>query len=178
MQKPNQFKIIADFFSQGYRVSGMFMSTNRTLSDVVYDVTTNFVRLQDAYISPITNPAKISAYYRTTLLNKAGLDFVITLDQKDGLRRDQRFMMGGQFTFNIFLTVPFFQITGTLHSLNRVFNPRSYLGSDAGSFITLTDVTATCTFNPDVKYQGGAALVSRDKIGFFGEQVTDQQVSN
>ena len=173
MQRPNQIQTVADFFSQGYRVSGMFVSDNRTLSDVVYDITTNYIRLQDAYLSPITDPAKISAYYRTTLLNKARLDFVITIDQKDGLRRDQRFSLG-QYKFNIFLTVPFFQITGILHSITRGFNPRSYLGSDAGSFITLLDVTATCTFNPNVQYKGGAALVSRDNIGFFGEHVLDQ----
>jgi len=173
MLRSNQIQTIADFFSQGYRVSGMFISDNRTLSDVVYDLTTNFIRLRDAYISPITEPAEISAYYRTTLLNKSSLDFVITIDQKDGLRRDQRYTMG-QFTFNIFLTVPFFQITGTLHSLSRTFNPRSYLGSAAGTFITLINVTATCTFNPSVQYKGGAALVSRDNIGFFGEQVINQ----
>ena len=173
MQRPNQIQTVADFFSQGYRVSGMFVSDNRTLSDVVYDITTNYIRLQDAYLSPITDPAKISAYYRTTLLNKARLDFVITIDQKDGLRRDQRFSRG-QYRFNIFLTVPFFQVTGILHSITRGFNPRSYLGSDAGSFITLLDVTATCTFNPNVQYKGGAALVSRDNIGFFGEHVLDQ----
>lgn len=174
MERSKQIQTTADFFSQGYRVSGTFISSNRTLSDVVYDITTDYLRLQEAYISPITDPAQISAYYHTTLLNKAGLDFVITIEQKDGLRRDQRFMMGGQFTFNIFLTVPFFQITGVLHNLNRVFNPRSFLGNDAGNFITLTDVTATCTFNPTVQYRGGAALVSRDNIGFFGEQVIDQ----
>jgi hypothetical protein len=168
MQRPNQIQTVADFFSQGYRVSGMFVSDNRTLSDVMYDITTNFVRLQDAYLSPITDPAKISAYYSTTLLNKASLDFIITIDPKDGLRRDQRFTLG-QYQFSIFLTVPFFQITGILHSLTRAFNPRSYLGSDAGSFITLINVTATCTFNPSVQYKGGAALVSRDNIGFFGE---------
>lgn len=173
MQRPNQIQTIADFFSQGYRVSGTFLSDNRTLPDVVYDLTTNFIRLQDAYISPITDPAKISAYYSSTLLTKSRLDFVITIDQKDGLRRDQRFTMG-QFVFNIFLTVPFFQITGKLYSLSRVFNHRSYLGSDAGAFITLIDVTATCTFNPNVQYQGGAALVSRDNVGFFGEQVINQ----
>jgi len=170
MQRSSKIQTVADFFSQGYRVSGTFISTNRTLSDVIYDITTSYVKLKDAYISPITAPAQISAYYKTTLLNKRSLDFVITIEQKDGLRRDQRFMMGSQFTFNIFLTVPFFQITGILHSLNRVFSPRSFLGNDAGSFITLTDVTATCTFDPNVIYQGGAALVSRDNIGFFGEQ--------
>ncbi|MDF1514033.1 MAG: hypothetical protein P1S60_09505 [Anaerolineae bacterium] len=173
MQRPNQFQIVADFFSQGYRVSGMFMSSNRTLSDVVHDITTNFIRLQDAYISAITDPATISAYYHSTLLNKACLDFILTIEQKDGLRRDQLFSMGNQFTYQVFLTIPFFQLMGTIHSLTRSFNPRSYIGSDVGPFITLTDVTATCTFQPAVQFQGGAALVSRDKIGFFGEKVSE-----
>lgn len=173
MQRPNQIQTVADFFSQGYRVSGMFLSDNRTLPDVIHDITTDYIRLQDAYLSPITDPAKIDAYYHTTLLNKSSLNFMVTIDQKDGLRRDQRFNLG-QYKFRIFLTVPFFQITGILYSLNRVFSPRSFLGSDAGPFITLLNITATCTFDPDVQYQGGAALVSRNHIGFFGEQVIDE----
>ena len=174
MERPSQYQIVADFFSQGYRVSGMFRSANRMLSDVLYDITTNFIRLQDAYLSAITDPATILSYYHDTLLTKVSLDFVITIEQKDGLRRDQRFTMNNQYNVNIFLTVPFFQISGTIHSMTRSFNPRSYIGADAGPFITLTDVTATCTYNPTVQYRGGAALVSRDHIGFFGESIDEE----
>jgi len=166
MQRIN--KVVAEFFSQGYRMSGTYVVTKRPLADEIYDPTTNYLQLEEAYLSPIMDPAKISAYYATTLFDKSNLDFVLTLDKKDGLRRDQAYGMG-TYQLSICLTVPFFEITGQLFLVNRNFNPRIYLSSDAGIFITLLDVTAHSTFNPDISYQGGAALINRAHISFFGE---------
>ncbi|MEJ5311690.1 MAG: hypothetical protein WHX52_18160 [Anaerolineae bacterium] len=166
MQRTN--KVIAEFFSQGYRMSGTYVVTRRPLADEIYDPTTNYLQLEEAYLSPIMDPAKISAYYALTLFDKSNLDFVLTLDKKDGLRRDQTYGMG-TYQLSICLTVPFFEITGQLYLTNRNFNPRIYLSSDAGIFITLLDVTAHSTFNPDISYQGGVALINRAHISFFGE---------
>ncbi|MBN2391065.1 MAG: hypothetical protein JXR84_10085 [Anaerolineae bacterium] len=166
MQRIN--KVVAEFFSQGYRMSGTYVVTKRPLADEIYDPTTNYLQLEEAYLSPIMDPAKISAYYTTTLFDKSNLDFVLTLDKKDGLRRDQAYGMG-TYQLSICLTVPFFEITGQLFLVNRNFNPRIYLSSDAGIFITLLDVSAHSTFNPDISYQGGAALINRAHISFFGE---------
>lgn len=166
MQRTN--KVIAEFFAQGYRVSGTYIVAKRPLADEIYDPTTNYLQLEEAYLSPIMDPAKISAYYTLTLFDKSNLDFVLTVDKKDGLRRDQAYGMG-TYRLLICLTVPFFEITGHLYLINRNFNPRIYLSSDAGIFITLLDVTARSTFNPDVSYQGGVALINRAHISFFGE---------
>lgn len=174
MQRPIQNRqVVADFFAQGYRVSGAFVGGNRSLSDVIYDLNTDFLVIQDAYLSPITEPAKISAYYAQTTLLKANLDFVLTIDPKDGLRRDQRYALG-TYSFEICMTVPFFEIRGKLYLPGRVFDPRVFLSSEAGHFITILEVTARCTFNPDVSYQGGAALVSRKTISFLGEQKAEE----
>jgi hypothetical protein len=166
MQRIN--KVTAEFFAQGYRVSGTYVITKRPLADEIYDPTTNYLQLEEAYLSPIMDPAKISAYYALTLFDKSNLDFVLTLDKKDGLRRDQSYGMG-TYQLSICLTVPFFEITGHLYLINRNFNPRIYLSSDAGIFISLLDVTARSTFNPAVTYQGGVALINRAHVSFFGE---------
>jgi hypothetical protein len=116
------------------------------------------------------NPARIGAYYAQTLFDKSNLDFVLVADQRDGLRRDQRFGLGRQ-VLRIFLTVPFFEIQGDLYvPKTGKFDSRLYLSSEAGTFITLLKPVARCTFNPDVIYEGGVALISRSKISFFGEK--------
>jgi hypothetical protein len=162
--------ISAEFFAQGYRVSGTYPITKQLLADVVYDPTTNYLAVEQAYISPIMNPARISANYNLATIDKVNLDFVLTVNQQDGLRRDQRYVMTGN-KFDIFLTVPFFEIAGELRAAMKTFHPRSYLGTEAGLFITLLNVTARCTFNPDISYEGGTALINRAKISFFGERV-------
>jgi len=174
MQSLKRQPIVADFFAQGYRVSGAFQVSSRLFSDVIYDANTSYLDVADAYLSPITDPATISAYYKTTTLNKANLDFVLTLDQKDGLRRDQRYKLGTN-SFTLCLTVPFFEIQGRLPSANRTFNARAFMTQEAGTFITLVDVTARCTFNPDISYQGGAALIASRAISFLGENQADEQ---
>ncbi|HNT76527.1 MAG TPA: hypothetical protein PKH77_16060 [Anaerolineae bacterium] len=160
----------AEFFAQGYRVSGTFYVVTRPLADEVHDPTTDYVPLHDAYVSPIMNPSRISAYYRDALFDKNNLDFVLTVDQRDGLRRDQRFGLG-RYSFKIFLTVPFFEVQGELRLVTPKLDSRVYLSSEAGTFITLLNVTARSTFNPDVQYEGGVAMVSRLRVSFFGERV-------
>jgi len=173
MQSLKNQQIVADFFAQGYRVSGTFQISTRLFSDAIYDTNASYLAIQDAYLSPITDPAKISAYYKTTTLNKANLDFVLTIEQKDGLRRDQRYALGST-SFDLCLTVPFFEIQGRLPSTNRSFDARAFLAQEAGPFITLLDVTARCTFSPEVSYQGGAALIARSSIGFLGIQQSNE----
>ncbi len=163
-------EIVADFFAHGYRVSGAFEVSNRNLSDAIFDPNTSYLLIKDAYLSPITDPATISAYYETMLLAKPNLNFVFTMDPRDAMRRDQRYRAGNMYEVSIAMTVPFFELQGTMQTVSRSFNPRSFLSNEAGAFITLTDVTASCTFRPEVQYQGGAAIISRENVSFFGER--------
>lgn len=170
MERPIQSKqVVAEFFGHGYRVSGAFLITKRPLADVVYDPTTDLLELRDAYLSPVTDPATICSYFSSTLFNKNHIDFILTAEQKDGLRRDQLYNLG-RYKFNVSLTVPFFEITGQIHSAMMSFMPRNYLSGEAGAFITLLDVTARCTFNPNAVYRGAVALVSRERISFLGQR--------
>ena len=157
----------AEFFAQGYRVSGSYTVQSRVLADEVYDPNTNYVALHDAYVSPIMNPARISAYYKYAIFDKANLDFILTVDSRDGLRRDQRYGLG-RYAFNVFLAVPFFEISGELRLAISKFDPRVFLSSEADAFITLLNVVAHSTFNPEVSYEAGVALISRAKISFLG----------
>ena len=174
MQSLKSQQIVADFFAQGYRVSGTFQISTRLFADVIYDTNTNYLAILQAYLSPITDPAKISAYYRTTTMNKANLDFILMVEQKDGLRRDQLYTLGTT-SFDLCLTVPFFEIKARLPSAKRAFDARAFLTREAGTFITLLDVTARCTFNPDLSYQGGAALIARSSISFLGEHQSNEE---
>ncbi len=164
-------KVSAEFFAHGYRMSGTYIIRNQLLADVIYDPTTDYLLLHDAYLSPIMHPARISAYYKLTLMDKSNLDFVLTVNQRDGLRRDQHYGIPGN-RFTVYLTLPYFEITGDLFTTMKIFHPKSYITTEASEFITLLDVTAHSTFNPDVSYQAGAALIHRSKLSYFGEKLS------
>lgn len=165
---------VVDFFSQGYRVSGVLLVRDRSLADLVYDQTIGYIVVRQAYLSPIVDPAKISTHYTTAVMAKANLDFALTPTEEQGMRRDQRYTIG-HYRYRLSLTLPFFEIQGTLHTSTRVFDPRVYLSQEAAHFITLFDVTAWCTFQPDISYTGGAALIARSKISFLGERLDTHQ---
>jgi len=59
---------VVDFFSQGYRISGLLQVSDRSLADLIYDQTVSFIVVRKAYLSPIVDPAKISAYYTTAVM--------------------------------------------------------------------------------------------------------------
>ena len=107
MQNLKNQQVVADFFGQGYRLSGALQVSTRLFSDIIYDSNTDYLAILQAYLSPITDPARIDAHYKSTTLNKANVDFVLTLKRKDGLRRDQQYNMRTN-TFDLCLTVPFF----------------------------------------------------------------------
>jgi len=120
--------VVADFFGHGYRVSGTLNVTKRPLADTVFDPTTDFLELSDAYLSPVTDPATIGGYYRTTLYNKGHIDFILTAEQKDGLRRDQVYILS-QRKFEVSLTVPFFELQGDLYSLMTISSGSRHIGA-------------------------------------------------
>ncbi|MBN1875369.1 MAG: hypothetical protein JXA33_14160 [Anaerolineae bacterium] len=162
-------QITAEFFADGYRVSGHFDAARYALADTLLDPTTNYISIINAYLSPVMDPSVLTAHYKIATVDKSQLDFVLTVNARDGIRRDQHYAQGMK-THTVFLTLPFFEVSGELRTAMTVFKPRSYLSTTAGSFLTFLNVTARCTFNPSIVYQGGAAQINRTKITFFGER--------
>ncbi len=167
--KRNPYLITAEFFADGYRLSGTYDASRFSLADALIDPSTNYITIEDAYLSPIMDPSILAANYKVAVIEKGHLDFVLTVQARDGIRRDQQFIRGMK-TYRVFLTLPFFEIIGEVRTTMPVFKPRHYLSSTAGQFLTFLNVTARCTFYPDIVYQGGAAQINRDKITFFGEK--------
>ncbi len=162
--------ITAEFFVDGYRISGSFSTRPRTLGDVLYDSTTSYVQLTDAYVSPIGAPAEITAQQRDAVIVKERLLFALTVTKEDALRRDQQYgsYSGPKFK-PIYLILPFFELEGLIRLPGRL-DPIVLLSSRAEAYLTLIDVTARLTLQPDIVYRGEAALVNKRLIGLMGMQ--------
>ena len=168
MRNRNRSQTPAEFFSQSYRLSGTFDARQQSLGDLLYSSTSSYLTVENAYISPINHPSRISADYSSAIILKKSLTFVITAYKDDGLRRDQKYgnYLGPQLT-TVFITLPHFEITGDLRIPGR-FDPRVLLSSQTESFLTLLNITAQVASNPEFTYQGEAGIVSKNKISFMG----------
>lgn len=170
MESRQRSSVVADFFAHGYRVSGAFDTRQRSLGDVVYDSTTSYLMIENAYVSSIRQAGEITSNYPIAVVLKEYLTFALTMDVNDTLRRDQKYgsYLGLQLV-PIFLTVPFFDLTGFLRVPGRL-DPRVLLSSTTERYLTLVDVTAHVTFEPELSFQGAAALVNKTEISFVGLQ--------
>ncbi|MCD4738538.1 MAG: hypothetical protein K8R89_04690 [Anaerolineae bacterium] len=168
MQNRNQARTPAEFFSQSYRLSCTFDARHHSLGDLLYATTSDYLMLDNAYISPIDHPSHISADYPRVVIIKGSLTFALTTYKDDALRHDQKYggYLGTQLT-TVFITLPHFEITGELRIPGR-FDPRILLSSQTGMFITLLNVTARLTSNQEITYHGEAAIINKNQISFMG----------
>ncbi len=167
MQNPEASgKIHAEFFIYGYRLSSVFDTRRRLLGDIFYDPTTSYIEVQEAFLSPIDQPMHITHSYTRAILIKEQVSLALTTNAQDSLRSDQRHYRG-RYETTLVITLPFFDITGK-HFGTSLFKLNTFLGVQAGAFLTLLDVTARCTFHSDVTYQGGAAIINTSHISCIG----------
>lgn len=170
MERRQRTNVVADFFAHGYRVSGAFDVRQRSLGDAIYDNTTAYLVIENAYVSSIRQAGEIAASHPIAIVQKEQLSFALAMEVNDILRRDQKYgsYLGLQL-IPIFLTLPFFDLNGFLRMPGRL-DPRVLLSSSSERFLTLVDVTARTTFEPEISFQGAAALVNKTEISFLGLQ--------
>jgi len=159
--------LAVDFFTQSYRISGHVDVRQRNLADILNDPTTGFVRLEDAYFSPLDRPGEIVATYPTPHLVKANLTFAVVPHQEDALSRKQAYgRYLGTFLQQIFLTVPGFEIVGYLRLSSKI-DLRRVLTTEPNDFIAVLDGRVRVSLRPDITFTGGGILVNRRHIGAF-----------
>lgn len=157
--------LAADFFTHSYRISGHVDVRRRPLADILNDQTSNFIPLEDAYISPIDRPGEIIATYSASNLVKVNLTLVVVAQSNDALPRKHTYgSYYGTFLHKIFLTVPGFEITGYLR-LSSKLDLRRVLTTGTDEFIAVLDGRVRNSLRSDVTFTGGGVLVNKRHIG-------------
>lgn len=168
MERRQRSNVVADFFSQGHRVSGAYDARQNSLGDVLYDNTSSYLIIENAYVSFVRRAGEITANHPIAVVVKDNLSFALTMDVNDALRRDQKY---GSYSslqlMPISITLPFFDLRGMLRIPGRL-DPRVLLASSTERFLTMVDVTVQVTSEPDLNFQGAAAVVNKAHISFLG----------
>ncbi len=161
---------MVEFFTEGYRISGAFTIRTRSLGDAMYDSTTSYLALREAYISPLGEAGKMTARQGHTLIVKEHITFALTMEVETALRRDQRYgsYRGPQFQ-PIYLLLPFFEVQGLIRLPGRI-DPLVLLSSRTEAYLTLIEVTARSALHPGITFHGEAALVNKQKVSLVNLQ--------
>ncbi len=158
--------IHVDLFTDAYRVSCRTNIGMRSLYAVVGDLTTNYIELEDAYISRIDKPGEIVASYTTAAFRKTNINFLVLQDRKDGTPAGTGMLVPRLRSVKVFLTVPSFEIVGTV-MYEGVMSPIHLLTREMTKFLFVYEAKASASLYPHIGYSGDLIVVDTTRIGVF-----------
>jgi hypothetical protein len=166
--------LVADFFTHCHRISGRVNVRNKKLADQLNDSTSDFLNIEDAYISNTQHPADITASHMSSVLCKSNVTAAIVARAEDGMPRDH--MYGSYFGTvlrRVFIAVPSFEIEGNLR-LSGTIDLRALLTTGTDDFISVLDGQMKNASKPEITFSGGAILVNKSLIeAFFVTEVEE-----
>jgi len=158
--------LVAEFFTHSYRISGSVDVRSRKLADQLNDQSSDFLQLEDAYVSSIEHAADIIASHASSVLRKDKVIAVATSHPEEGLSRQQSYgSYLGTYLTEVFLLVPSFEIQGFLRLTGKMDLRRAL--TTAEDFATLLDGRMRASTDPDIEFTGGAILVNKSYVETF-----------
>jgi hypothetical protein len=161
--------INVDIFTDSYRVSGRVAVTTAGIYGELHNPNSDFLDLNDAYISRIHQPGDIVTSYTQAAFRKQNINFVVLQNRKDGIpvgsRHGQSIFVRGR-PYPVFVTIPSFEIQGEI-LYDAKPTPSGVIIQSMGQFQLIFGATASASLYPDISYSGDLILVHKDRIGIF-----------
>lgn len=158
-----------DLFTDAYRVTGRVMVGAGGIHAVLGDPNSDFLEMEDAYISRINKPGEIIVNYSLCAFRKDNINFLVLQDRREGVAvgtQHGRSIFTRGRPVGIFLTVPAFEIQGDIHHDGKA-TPRTILVHSLGKFQPIFEATASASLYPNISYSGDLILVHKEQIGIF-----------
>ena len=158
-----------DLFTDSYRVTGRALVGAGGIRATLADPNTDFLELEDAYISRINKPGEIVSNYSICAFRKDNINFIVLQDRRDGIpvgTQHGRSVFTRGRPIATFVTVPSFEIRGDIHHDGKP-SPRAILVHSMGRFQPVFEATASASLYPQISYSGDLILIHKERIGIF-----------
>ena len=160
-----------DLFTDAYRVTGRTLVGGGGIHSELNNPNSDFLELQDAYISRIHQPGEIVNHHTVAAFRKDNVNFIVLQDRRDGIpmgTQHARSIYTRGHPFPIFLTVPSFEIYGhVIHEGSGTPAPNNVIVQSTGKFQLIFEAQASASLFPDISYSGDLILVHKERIGIF-----------
>jgi hypothetical protein len=165
--------LTADFFTHSHRISGRVDVHQHKLADQLNNQSTQFLQLEDAYISNVERPADIIANHADAFLWKEKIVAILIARQEDALPRERSYgSYFGTFLSRVFVTLPAFEVRGHLR-LSSKLDMRLVLTTGTDDFLLVQNGemrSATC---PDIAFSSEAILIHKPCVEIFWTEEED-----
>ncbi len=162
--------ISLDLFTDAYRVTGHTKVGVGGIHAELANPNSNFLEIQDAYISRINQPGEIVTHYQEAAFRKNNINFIVLQDRRVGIpvgTQHGRSIYTRGRPIPAFLTVPSFEIKGEIIHEGKVA-PRDILVKSIGNYLLIFAAEASASLYPNIAYSGDLIMVSKDRIGLIG----------
>ena len=158
-----------DLFTDSYRVTGHAMVGGGGIHAELSNPNSDFLELEDAYVSRMNEPGEIVANYNLCAFRKDNINFIVLQDRRDGVpvgTQHGRSIFTRGRPIMAFVTVPSFEINGEIQHDGKL-SPRAILVKSMGKFQPIFSAKASASLYPDISYSGDLILVQKESIGIF-----------
>jgi hypothetical protein len=158
----------AEFLTQTYRISGEINLKGQPFVDLLNDKMSTFIRIENAYVSPIDDPTVFKAQAPSAVLRKDTIALVILSREEDGVARHTLYHIkpDAPVLFNVFSVIHGFEVHGGL-KLSSPVDIDNLIMQNVDRFITLYRATATLAANADIQFYGGSLLLNREMANLY-----------
>lgn len=161
-----QSLLTADIFTGSHRFSAQVNIGKRRLADVLNDRMTEFLTVENVYVSRINSPGDIVGRYTKASLLKRHITFVVLPTETDGLSKEHKYNAFSKSTEKVFITLPSFEINGNLEIIGK-FDLKAILAVGTTRFMPIFQGNAINSFFPDVQFGGPVILVNKEAVALF-----------
>lgn len=158
-------RVTVDFFTDSHRFSASVVVYKRRLIDVLGDRMTDYLDLVDIYVSRNNQPGEIVGTYPRGSLVKDEINFIMLSSETQAISKE-RFYSPTRVSLPIFVTVPFFEISGQFQWMGDL-DVKKILTAETQKFLPILNASAANPFFPDVSFQGPVALVNKSRVNLL-----------
>ncbi|NIN67081.1 MAG: hypothetical protein GTO63_20775 [Anaerolineae bacterium] len=154
---------VAEFFTQQYRIVGTVRTGGQRLTDILNDELASSIELRDVQVTRLLSPKKGIASYTSATLEKQSILFAISGKESDRAAERRLYKHVATREWDVFLTVPWFELTGKLH-VRGTGELKTVLVAWTRRFMPLTQARAVFTLLPNTSFTGEAIIVNRGLV--------------
>jgi hypothetical protein len=159
--------LTVEFFTHSHRISGRVDVHQLKLADQLNDQSTQFLRLEEAYVSNIERPADIVANHEDAFLWKDKIVAVLVARQEDALPRERSYgSYFGTHLSRVFITLPAFEVRGYLR-LSSKLDMRLVLTTGTDDFVLIQNGEMRSAIRPDLVFGSDAILIQKRYVEVF-----------
>ena len=162
MDQPTKGTINADLVTPYQRISGVIVTRNRLLSELLNDSTTAIIELSKAFVSCLAAPGDIVSYTTAPIyLRKSSVLLAVLAAPEKSISERNVYSMFRKLQYRATLNVRNFEVSGTIESIGKIEFPA--LLAPGESFICVNRARAVMV-GSQVTFEGEEILANKANI--------------